>query len=144
MSRHGRRIAIVGAGFSGTLLAVHLVRHSREGDRVYLLDRDERVGRGLAFASGNPNHLLNVPAAAMSAFGDGTASAQLFALGPVNKGVFWETTAIPDIRLQCERLARHLDAVLRSGRGGAGRAWHKGPGRARGTAGALLKALEAS
>lgn len=30
------------------------------------------------------------------------------AAGPVTKGAFWEMTAVPDIRRQCEVLARHL------------------------------------
>ena len=35
----------------------------------------------------------------------GRPSDSLFAVGPITKGAFWETTAAPDIRLQCERLA---------------------------------------
>jgi len=46
----------------------------------------------------------------------GRPSDSLFAVGPITKGAFWETTAVPDIRLQCERLAEHmlewLDASL--------------------------------
>jgi uncharacterized NAD(P)/FAD-binding protein YdhS len=42
---------------------------------------------------------------------DGTASGQLFALGPLTRGSFWESVAVPDIRSQCARLARRLDAV---------------------------------
>jgi len=38
----------------------------------------------------------------------GCAASNLFAVGPLNKGVFWETTAVPDIRVQCERLADHI------------------------------------
>ncbi|WP_246849359.1 FAD/NAD(P)-binding protein [Rubellimicrobium arenae] len=44
---------------------------------------------------------------------DGSRSERLFAMGPVSRAAFWEITAIPDIRLQAERLARRLlDAVL--------------------------------
>jgi uncharacterized NAD(P)/FAD-binding protein YdhS len=35
-------------------------------------------------------------------------SQSLFAIGPITKGVFWECTAVPDIRVQCERLACRL------------------------------------
>jgi uncharacterized NAD(P)/FAD-binding protein YdhS len=40
--------------------------------------------------------------------GSGCASVRLFAVGPITKGAFWETTAVPDIRVQCERLADHI------------------------------------
>ncbi len=60
-------IAIVGAGFSGTLLALHLLQRSPPHTRVVLIER-VRFGRGPAYADGNASHLLNVPAAKMSAF----------------------------------------------------------------------------
>ncbi|MDO9712864.1 FAD/NAD(P)-binding protein [Paracraurococcus lichenis] len=63
-------IAIVGAGFSGTLLALHLLRRCPEAIRVTLIERNSAFGRGQAYATGNPSHLLNVPAARMSAFHD--------------------------------------------------------------------------
>ncbi|MDY0873418.1 FAD/NAD(P)-binding protein [Dongia rigui] len=66
----GRRIAIIGAGFSGSLLALHLLRRCRPEDRIYLVERNQNFGRGLAYATGNPNHLLNVRAGNMSAFPD--------------------------------------------------------------------------
>src|SRR4030095_1711902 len=31
---------------------------------------------------------------------DGRANDRLFAVGPITKGTFWETTAVPDIRVQ--------------------------------------------
>ncbi|HEX9446958.1 MAG TPA: hypothetical protein VF920_03230, partial [Dongiaceae bacterium] len=42
---------------------------------------------------------------------DGTASQDLFAIGPITKGTFWEIVAVPDIRPTCEQLATHLYAV---------------------------------
>lgn len=68
--RSGRRIAIIGAGFSGSLLALHLLRQCRPEDRIYLVECNRNFGRGLAYATGNPNHLLNVRAGNMSAFPD--------------------------------------------------------------------------
>src|SRR5690349_24995548 len=70
MSGSGRRIAIVGAGFSGSLLAVQPLRRSQANDRIYLIERNAEFGRGLAYATGNPHHLLNVRAGNMSAFSD--------------------------------------------------------------------------
>jgi Uncharacterized protein conserved in bacteria len=40
----GRRIAIIGAGFSGSLLAVHLLRRSTPDDRIYLVERSAGFG----------------------------------------------------------------------------------------------------
>jgi uncharacterized NAD(P)/FAD-binding protein YdhS len=39
---------------------------------------------------------------------DGRANDRLFAVGPVTKGTFWETTAVPDIRVQGRLLAALL------------------------------------
>jgi uncharacterized NAD(P)/FAD-binding protein YdhS len=64
------RIAIIGAGFSGSLLAVQLLRRFAPNARVYLIEKTAQFGRGLAYATGNPGHLLNVRAGRMSAFAD--------------------------------------------------------------------------
>jgi len=62
-------IAIVGAGISGTLLAVNLLRE--DGPKVVLIEREpRRVARGIAYATTDSAHLLNVRAANMSAFPD--------------------------------------------------------------------------
>ncbi len=37
---------------------------------------------------------------------DGTASASMFVMGPLRRGVAWETTAIPEIHVQADTLAR--------------------------------------
>lgn len=60
-------VAIVGAGFSGTLLAVHL-SGAPEPPRVALIERSGRFGPGLAYGASSPEHLLNVPAGKMGAF----------------------------------------------------------------------------
>src|SRR5688572_13052352 len=61
-------VAIVGAGFSGSLLAVHLVRQARAPLRVILVERRGRPGRGVAYGTRHSSHLLNVRTAGMSAF----------------------------------------------------------------------------
>ena len=38
----------------------------------------------------------------------GKAAKDLFAIGPITRGTFWEITAVPDIRVACEALAEHL------------------------------------
>ncbi len=62
-------VAIIGAGFSGTLLAINLLRH--EGPKAILVERDQtRIARGVAYGTYRPEHLLNVRAMNMSAFPD--------------------------------------------------------------------------
>jgi uncharacterized NAD(P)/FAD-binding protein YdhS len=66
-----RTIAIIGAGFSGTTLAVHLLRAAPPGlERLYLVERAEgRIG-GVAYRTQSASHTLNVPAGRMSALED--------------------------------------------------------------------------
>ena len=62
-------VAIVGSGFSGTLLAINLLRHGMR--RVTLIERDaSRLARGLAYGKMHADHVLNVRAGNMSAFPD--------------------------------------------------------------------------
>jgi uncharacterized NAD(P)/FAD-binding protein YdhS len=61
-------ILIISGGFSGTMLAVHLLRHS--GLCIGVVDRGTLPGRGLAYGSPHQFHLLNVPAGEMSAWPD--------------------------------------------------------------------------
>jgi uncharacterized NAD(P)/FAD-binding protein YdhS len=62
-------IAIVGAGCSGTIAALHLL--DRLPFRSLLLcERSPAFARGAAYASSSPVHLLNVRAANMSAYPD--------------------------------------------------------------------------
>ncbi|WEK48345.1 MAG: FAD-dependent oxidoreductase [Candidatus Andeanibacterium colombiense] len=61
-------VAIVGGGFSGTLMAVNLLRY---GDtRVTLIERGDSFARGAAYSTKEPRHLLNVRAGNMSALAD--------------------------------------------------------------------------
>jgi uncharacterized NAD(P)/FAD-binding protein YdhS len=62
-------VLIVGGGFSGTMLAVHLLRNSTSLS-VAIVDRGTLPGRGLAYSSPHRFHLLNVPAGEMSAWPD--------------------------------------------------------------------------
>ena len=63
-----RTIAVVGAGFTGTMLAVHLVEQAAGPLRILLIDRAGTVGSGVAYATPNARHLLNVRVANMSAY----------------------------------------------------------------------------
>src|SRR5271154_1787671 len=65
-----QRIVIVGGGASGALMAAHLLRERPPNLDVTIVETRAELGRGLAYATGNPSHLLNVRAANMSAFAD--------------------------------------------------------------------------
>ena len=64
-----RRVAIVGGGAAGALVAIHLLREPRERDplEVELIDRAGSFGAGVAYGTQDPLHLLNVPAVRMGA-----------------------------------------------------------------------------
>jgi uncharacterized NAD(P)/FAD-binding protein YdhS len=70
------RIAIIGGGFCGVMVAAHLLRAPRPLE-VVLINRPHAtptasgtLARGLAYGTDSPLHLLNVPAARMSAWPD--------------------------------------------------------------------------
>lgn len=64
------RIAIIGGGFSGTMVATHLLRLATAPLSITLIEPRPSLGAGLAYGTANPCHLLNVPAGRMSAFPD--------------------------------------------------------------------------
>ena len=66
---HRSTVVIVGAGFSGLLTALHLAADPA-GPRVRLIERAGTFGRGAAYSTANPDHLLNVRVANMSAYPD--------------------------------------------------------------------------
>jgi uncharacterized NAD(P)/FAD-binding protein YdhS len=68
-----RVIAIVGAGFSGSMVAVHLLRQATAPLTIQLIERRSAqgaLGRGVAYSTQADCHLLNVPTGKMSAFSD--------------------------------------------------------------------------
>ena len=62
-------VVVIGAGFSGLLTALHLAADP-EGPTVRLIERAKAFGRGAAYSTANPDHLLNVRVANMSAYPD--------------------------------------------------------------------------
>ncbi|WP_035988378.1 FAD/NAD(P)-binding protein, partial [Leptolyngbya sp. KIOST-1] len=63
-------IAILGAGFSGSLVAAHLLKTAHRPLVIKLVERRPEAGQGVAYSTPNPRHLLNVSAGKMSAFPD--------------------------------------------------------------------------
>lgn len=63
-------VVIVGGGFSGAVLAAHLLRRAPGGISVAVVERSPLRARGIAYSTRVEAHLLNVPAGKMSAFPD--------------------------------------------------------------------------
>ena len=64
------QIAIVGGGATGALAALHLTHALGPGTEIVVVEPAQEVGRGLAYATDDPSHLLNVRVGNMSAFPD--------------------------------------------------------------------------
>lgn len=65
-----KSIGLIGGGFSGTMTAVQLIYHATEPIEIILISEEKNFNRGIAYNPYSKNHLLNVPAAKMSAFPD--------------------------------------------------------------------------
>ena len=61
-------VAVVGGGFSGLMTGLHLARSGSV--RVILVEKTANFAQGAAYSTANPDHLLNVRAANMSAWPD--------------------------------------------------------------------------
>ena len=60
------RVAIVGAGYSGTIAAVEIAR-AAPGAGIILIEKSGHFAKGAAYGTTSPGHLLNVRARNMSA-----------------------------------------------------------------------------
>lgn len=65
-----RKVVVVGGGFSGVVTAVNLARLTDTPLEVTVLNADRPAGRGVAYGTRRPEHLLNVVARNMSALAD--------------------------------------------------------------------------
>jgi uncharacterized NAD(P)/FAD-binding protein YdhS len=70
MTIYPSTIAIIGGGLSGSLVAANLMRNATMPLFIKLIERNQEVGRGVAYGTPFDCHLLNVPAVKMSAFPD--------------------------------------------------------------------------
>jgi uncharacterized NAD(P)/FAD-binding protein YdhS len=61
---------IIGGGAGGCLVAAQWLRRAVGPSRLVLIERSDAVGRGFAYGTAEPGHLLNVPAGRMGAFPD--------------------------------------------------------------------------
>ena len=87
------------------MLHVALLRAVNVGGRSSLAMADLRaVAEGLGY--GEVTTFLQSGNLVFDA--KGRPAKDLFAIGPITRGTFWEITAVPDIRIACETLAEHL------------------------------------
>jgi len=73
-----KTVAVVGGGLSGCLFALKMAR-ARPDFRVVVIERERRLGRGVAYGACSPEHMLNVPVSRMEVgltprFGDWLAT----------------------------------------------------------------------
>jgi uncharacterized NAD(P)/FAD-binding protein YdhS len=64
------RIAIIGGGFTGAMVAVHLARQAPGPAIIDVIEPLPSLGGGVAYSATDPAHRINVPAARMTVFGD--------------------------------------------------------------------------
>jgi uncharacterized NAD(P)/FAD-binding protein YdhS len=66
-----KTVLIIGAGYSGAIMAALLLEKSDgEARHLLLVNGSGKVARGMAYGTQSPDHTLNVPAGNMSAFDD--------------------------------------------------------------------------
>lgn len=154
-------LAVIGAGFSGTMATLQLLRTLPPERPVLLCEQTDRFGRGLAYATGNPDHLLNLRAANMSAFPDRPTDFETWLaradFDPQEKAGIRVTSAgtfaarglygryltellvgaVTDLD-HAHRLHLHNDRIVDLEPAGAGFKLHSAGGQARHVAGAVL------
>lgn len=64
----GPRVVVVGGGFSGASVAVHLAGLARAPLAIEVVEPRARLGAGLAYATDDPAHRINVPSVKMSLY----------------------------------------------------------------------------
>lgn len=83
------RIAIIGAGFSGSTLATFLATQADTAPEVCLVGVTETFGRGVAYGEARPEHLMNVRAKQLGADPNNPEDfAQWLNLGPQGRESF--------------------------------------------------------
>lgn len=63
-------VVIVGGGFSGTAVAIHLLREAARPVNISIIEPRNALGQGVAYSASDPAHRINVPAARMQLAGD--------------------------------------------------------------------------
>jgi uncharacterized NAD(P)/FAD-binding protein YdhS len=66
-------VAVIGGGCAGILVVAHLLRQDRRPRHIVIFEPRHQLGAGAAYSTDDRRHLLNAPAAGMSAFDDDPA-----------------------------------------------------------------------
>ncbi len=128
LSARPSRVAIAGGGAAGVLVATNLLRLGGVGLEVVVIEPRAELGLGVAYATRDPWHRLNVPALSMSAFADdldhfrrwmgvpGEAFPRRLDYGRYLQAVFTDAVAtsgaaLRHVRASVERLAPDGDGV---------------------------------
>ncbi len=64
------RVAIVGGGFAGACVAIHLLRQAGQPIEIAIVEPRPALGHGLAYGTDDPAHRINVPSDNMSVFAE--------------------------------------------------------------------------
>jgi len=62
------RVAVVGGGFAGACVAIHLLRQTAQPIDITVIEPRPALGHGLAYGTEDPAHRINVPSDKMSVF----------------------------------------------------------------------------
>jgi len=106
-----KKIAIVGAGFSGAVTAMNLLRTTKTSIKVILIDEGVPDAKGLAYSSFDDNFVLNVPAQNMSAFPDKSDDFAEYCKAEDSALV---STSFVSRRIYGQYLKQHLTSALQA------------------------------
>jgi uncharacterized NAD(P)/FAD-binding protein YdhS len=104
-------IAIIGGGFCGNMLAVHLLSNAKSPLHIVLINAGYPLSRGIAYSSYSQKHLLNVPAKSMSAFPDKPNHFMDWIRKHENYGVI-DQTALPTMFLPRNIYGHYLKDIF--------------------------------
>lgn len=108
-------IAVVGAGASGVIAASAILRSLRRPARVLLFDGRGSRGAGLAYGTADPDHILNVSAAKMSAIAEEPDHfLRWLREEGSDQAAAWRTPVVADAFVPRGLYAKYLEDVLRS------------------------------
>jgi uncharacterized NAD(P)/FAD-binding protein YdhS len=101
-------IIIVGAGYSGTLVAVQLAR-AQANLRIALIERGKNTSRGIAYGFLAPDPLRIGAHSGQDGrliYQTGEPIDGLYTLGSPRMGLLYESIAVPELRGQAAALAK--------------------------------------
>ena len=104
-------IAIIGGGFCGNMLAVHLLNNAKSPIHIVLVNAGYPLSKGVAYSSYSQKHLLNVPAKSMSALPDKPNHFMEWIRKHENYGVI-DQTALPNMFLPRNIYGHYLKDIF--------------------------------